>query len=69
MDTPMYAGTGNFNSFFTPETDRRTDPKSYGYWLSLRPCPKCGKNMHANGNRFKCFDCDIEIPYKSPRKA
>ncbi len=38
------------------------------YWVSLRPCPVCGKKLFANGKKFLCSECGYEKEYTVKKK-
>ena len=52
-------GTRDFMVFRGFDLDGRSYPYR-GYWLSMRPCPKCGKKMLTNGSEFVCLVCEGE---------
>lgn len=38
------------------------------YWMSLRPCPTCGKKLFANGHTYVCNTCGFTQQYVVKRK-
>jgi len=51
------SATRDFMIFEGFDLDGRTQ-QMRGYWLSVRPCPKCGRTMLTNGKGFFCLRCD-----------